>query len=281
MTKTEIIQHLHKRLKKVNQFCNELLEDFELEAIHNFRVEIKKLRAFMRLLNTMKAMEEPLKLNGKLKKCYRIAGEIRNRQLHNQRIIQLCRDLEIEPPVSYLNLFSVEEKMMKQQCRSIAKNLSFNDLEEHTVSHVRHKLSEKAKYVYVKRKEKVLKGFLLSPHLSDEDLHGLRKVIKDLLYSWTYVIAYVELLPQFFAHKEKLEELGERIGDFGDLCTAMNFLTHDYITDIKKKEISVCYLLRLYFEKNKDNLNHMIVSLIGSANYKDKKSEVTTETYSF
>ena len=47
-----IINAIDKRFKKVKKYYNKLLEDFEIEQIHGFRLEMKKLRAFIRLINT-------------------------------------------------------------------------------------------------------------------------------------------------------------------------------------------------------------------------------------
>src|SRR6266436_3162758 len=55
-----------------------------MEDIHHFRVEIKKLRAFLRMLQT--GRDAPIKIPGSLKKIYHYAGLIRELQLHQQTI---------------------------------------------------------------------------------------------------------------------------------------------------------------------------------------------------
>ena len=52
MKSDQIISAIDKRFKKVKKYYNKLLEDFEIEQIHGFGLEMKKLRAFIRLINT-------------------------------------------------------------------------------------------------------------------------------------------------------------------------------------------------------------------------------------
>ena len=51
MKSDKIINLYNQNLKKTSKHYNNLLEDFELEEIHDFRVQIKKLRALVRLVN--------------------------------------------------------------------------------------------------------------------------------------------------------------------------------------------------------------------------------------
>ena len=52
-----------------------------MESIHEFRTEIKKLRAFLRLLNVEIDDDSKLKISKKMKTFYGYAGTIRNLQL--------------------------------------------------------------------------------------------------------------------------------------------------------------------------------------------------------
>lgn len=54
MKSDNIINIFDKRFKKIKKHFNNLPEDFELGDIHSFRLERKKLRAFIRLINMLK-----------------------------------------------------------------------------------------------------------------------------------------------------------------------------------------------------------------------------------
>jgi len=279
MKQAEIKQELHKHFKKITSLYNDMLEEFELETIHDFRVEIKRIRAFVRLLNSSVQGEDRIKLSAGLRACYGFAGEIRNLQLHKKRIIELCQNLEVTMPASYLSILSAEEAIKKQGCRNTEKDVSLKDIEQRTISHVHHILHRKDINTYMNQKRKALESFLLLPFLSDDDLHGLRKILKDLSYNWAYVIADIKLLPQFFTHKKNIEELTIRLGDFYDLCMANDFLCDDYIAAVGEEEKNLCYLLKGYFEENKNNLKELIISILYAAAYGNQEKRIIVEVF--
>ena len=84
MKAEKIIELLINNLKKTRRHYKKLLKDFELEEIHDFRLQIKKLRAFVRLVNTEVGKEKSIKINKEIKTFYHTTGRIRNVQLHKQ-----------------------------------------------------------------------------------------------------------------------------------------------------------------------------------------------------
>ena len=102
-------------LKKISKHYNNLLEDFELKVIHDFRLEIKKLRAFIRLVNTEVTKKKSIKIKQKIKTFYNTTGKIRNVQLHKQRIIQMCTSLSLVTPETYLELLNEKKRRKKRR----------------------------------------------------------------------------------------------------------------------------------------------------------------------
>ena len=54
MKEKEIVEIIEDRFKKIDTLAHIILNDFDEEAIHDLRVEVKKLRAFLRLLDIKK-----------------------------------------------------------------------------------------------------------------------------------------------------------------------------------------------------------------------------------
>ena len=63
-----IINVLDKRFGRIRRHYNNLVKDFSLDEIHDFRVEMKRLRAFLRLLDMEVPAEKSLKIKGDIKK---------------------------------------------------------------------------------------------------------------------------------------------------------------------------------------------------------------------
>ena len=70
-----------KGLKKIDKLLHEAISRFEIEPVHEYRTEIKKLRAHFRLINVEMNGGRKLKIPKGLKTFYSYAGAIRNLQL--------------------------------------------------------------------------------------------------------------------------------------------------------------------------------------------------------
>ena len=219
-----IINAFDKRFKKVKKYYNKLLEDFEIEQIHGFRLEMKKLRAFIRLINTNIPEEKKIKIDRKIKPFYNTTGNIRNLQLHQQRVSHLCDEMLLEKPVQYLQLLHNEENKQKKKAVCIADKIPFNQFRKKIIDLVPGKLKAESVQAFVIKKQHTLLELILLSDYSDEALHEIRKVLKNLLYNWKYISPYVpSALPAYFTNKKNIEVFTDKLGEFHDFCTALYF----------------------------------------------------------
>ena len=104
----EQIKHItNNHYRKLNKYIKKISEHFNEEAIHQFRVEYKKLRAFFRMISQQHDTAGEIKISKKLKKGYNISGSIRDLQLQQQRIISATKQ-ELKKPKAYLTLLQKE-----------------------------------------------------------------------------------------------------------------------------------------------------------------------------
>jgi len=92
-----------KRFTALEKGVKEINKDFDKDAIHAFRVQVKKLRTFLQL--------QDLKLPGKVKKVYAAAGQIREIQLQLKQIRKAWEDSP--EPSGYLS--QLEEELTKRK----------------------------------------------------------------------------------------------------------------------------------------------------------------------
>ena len=71
-------------MTKLSNLFARIIINFEMESIHEFRTEIKKLRAFLRLLNMQS--DRQLKISKEIKKFYGCIGMICNLQLQIKNV---------------------------------------------------------------------------------------------------------------------------------------------------------------------------------------------------
>ena len=60
MKQKEIIEIVEHRFKTIHKLDYKIIKEFDANDIHDFRVEVKKLRAFLRLANIKKEVDGPL-----------------------------------------------------------------------------------------------------------------------------------------------------------------------------------------------------------------------------
>ena len=266
MKSNKIKSIFNNSLKKTSKhYCN-LLEDFELEEIHDFRLEIKKLRAFIRLVNTEATKKMSIKIKRRIKTFYNTTGKIRNAQLHKQRIIQLSMTLSLEAPETYLELLNEEGIKEKRKARLDAKEISFLRFKRTLIRSMPEELTTASVQYFTTQKRNELLAFLTLSVYDDETLHNIRKILKDILYDWTYIMTYLASgFPEYLVHKENIESLATKLGDFHDLCVALSFLTPVYIDQIiSEAEKDVLMVIKRRMEWEKYNTKEQIALLFDS-----------------
>lgn len=233
---------LEDKLKDVEDTIAKVAPGFGEKDIHAFRVAVKRLRAYLRLLSS--AEKQPkLKLSKKIHELYDIAGEIREAQLRlkkagapKAKLASYIADLE------HTMAFNKEEwhkKYGDDIVKKLAKKLADKDLK---------KLPDKALAAFMKDKMQVLEDAAdNSPN--DETIHNCRKSVKDMLYNtrlaeknWPGGYKKIEHLPL-----KKLDELSDILGEYNDerllLESRLAFITHaktagerDRLSAISNKE---------------------------------------------
>src|SRR3954447_2348284 len=85
MKKKEAYKHLNKLWKKMQQEFKKFTCSDDPEKLHRFRVQVKKIRSFLTLLETNEKNKELLKKFKPVKKIFKSAGIIRDAFLHNKQ----------------------------------------------------------------------------------------------------------------------------------------------------------------------------------------------------
>jgi CHAD domain-containing protein len=214
MKHQETIQVIKSRFDRIQKAFDRTTIQFNAEEIHNFRIEVKKLRAFLRLAAT----EKKVKLPKWLHKFYRMAGLIRNLELQQERVREAFRD-KAPFPQSYLNMLDEETASNIILARKLSKKLSIKIAKRRVLDAVPARLTKDRQREFVRNTGDRLeipmetKGWI-----DDETMHDLRKCLKDLLYDRSYIKKRdARLLPVHIPDKKKLFPLTEVLGKFQDI----------------------------------------------------------------
>ena len=259
MKKSDVIQFLTKRCRNLERHYQNLLEDFEVESIHLFRVEIKKLRAMLRLLNAGLQPGSTVHIGNKVHSFYVAVGELRALQIQKQTVMQCCKKFKCAVPHCYLAQLHRQETNVWQQVRAIALQLSLSTFRSRLMKAASKPLNHSTVENFIAlKKDAVLK--LLAPGVyTDEQLHQLRKVLKDYLYQWPLIgTGVIASFPKKALTDQTFLILTEKLGDFQDMCIALDFFTKALLRTTAKEEGAVLETFRRDCQNSKARLKKQL-----------------------
>jgi len=236
---TEVVEDSFKILEKLRQ---RILKEFDADDIHDFRVEVKKLRAFLRLVNIEKDDGEPV-IPKLLKTFYGYIGIVRNVHLFRHDLFKYVTDHAVEKPEAFLQLIENEEYYWKKEANELMEDNNFLDVKEKILEALPGKLEKTRIKKFMEGKLAELKE-LLEDDYDDHTMHGIRKIFKDVLYTWDYLKDDADL-PKSMSGKDKLKSLTSALGAFMDKSFELGFLQPSYLNKINADNEKLL-LLNLY-----------------------------------
>jgi CHAD domain-containing protein len=212
MDKEDIRNIIKKKTGRIAKLGNAIEKDFETENIHKFRVEVKRLRSFLRLTATVKGNKE-IKLPHKFKELYDICGLIREAQLEQKKIEELQLQLPAYSSKLQRQWDEQEKAWKKQYSKHIIDKLE-DRLTDHAFNEVKPDVLLKFFNAHCKNIQKLNRN---SP--DNEDIHSMRKQIKDMLYNTKFAEeewkdAYKEIADKPL---KEMDQLSDSLGDYNDL----------------------------------------------------------------
>ena len=251
--------------KKLNKNACIIEKDFNEEAIHLFRIDVKRLRAFLRMMRL--GAEEPneLKFPREFKKMYSLTGKIRDRQLFLGRLQEKNKTSDNKLNNTISSLKQELEGLTSKKDQILTKN-EFAVIGEKIKKNIPSKINEEVLENFFFQKLHVISEIIAKAVKKDKDLHNLRKNLKDILYIIGIFGGDVKLPLRFLcwdkAELKNAEELSHKLGLFNDTDTALSFLKP---ADIKKSdtgEKELLLFLRREFLAEKRKLKKELLNII-------------------
>lgn len=194
---------LRRYFKKEWKLMQAHLEAFitakEQEDLHEFRVQVKKLKALL-ILTDQSASSVPLiHFLKPVRKIFRLGGTLRNAYVSDKLTgHNLCKDNVL---VDFCSLVKKRQRSIRRSYNVIKKKL-------------RRVGGKSVREFYESQLRRIARD--LSSQPSAMQLHDCRKWIKVLLYN--YQVAHDDLA--FSLNTAYLDQLQEEIGDWHDRCLA-------------------------------------------------------------
>lgn len=262
MKRDRLVQTVNKRFEKIAAAYERIMIDlgkaeslerrrFEVEDIHAFRVEVKKLRAFMHLVLPEAGHPIPDSLHA----FYQALGVVRNLQLQEKRMTEL-HGAKARSFSGYLALLDREMEVAVEQARSEGLVLFLPHEEQRVLDQMPENVGTNTLHEFLWRMDAKIRA-LTRPgaSLDDDNLHTIRKCLKDLGYNHRHLpdeAAHI-LPPSLVAGSAKLEPFLKILGEFQDLRSGLEWLEPS-VTGIvsDEHEKKLLGVVRRKWEKEKE-----------------------------
>lgn len=225
----------------------EVLRDYGPETVHGLRVNLKQQRAFFYLLEALTPSFSAGEALDVFEGVYRKAGKVRDRQVERALIEKNERKLHLEHRLSaWLEEQEGRRALLLQQYESGHSMLPVRELSEQVYRSVRELqeegLEERMQVYFIK----IIRGvtaFVRGDKAAGNDLHDLRKFIKELFYNLRFLQRYTGPEALQCGALVRLDELQHVLGKWHDFDFTIAHL------DEKKKVVTADFRAHLEAER--------------------------------
>lgn len=234
MKHRKLINTVKKKYRKIDQLLNEVIIDFGSDNIHLFRLEVKKLRSLLQF--SCAAKKKTINIPKKLRSFYHALGIIRSLQIQYQSIKDITHVACDSLKKTYLDFISVAiEKKLTETRKSITHKSPFAKEKRVLLSQLPNGIKQKVIRRFTAQHVSTLTYLMQPAYLSDKSLHTIRKLLKDILYTWALTAEPTALPSAIIMSKEEVHYVTEILGSFQDKCTGLDLLHAHY----KKQHLSL------------------------------------------
>ena len=244
---------------KFNELFLEVLNDFNENAVHNFRVNIKKQVAFFHLLDCIAPKFQAFETQALFFRIFKKAGAIR--KVHIEKNILTNKDLEIKVAPEIIQ--NLDKQLAKKVERFLqhdyAEDLKAINKKSKTIKRLIQQVSRKnlnnGLNEYFRKLLHGLKKMSDSCKASEDAFHDLRKLLKELFYN-------LFLINQLFEHNQLttgvlkyLDRLQTSLGEWHDI-----HLTFKHFLALEKPEFEE--MIEILKRKNDEYVEKIRTQLI-------------------
>lgn len=198
-----------------------------MEDIHAFRIEVKKLRSFICLASSAPHASS-LKVSIILDEIYNAIGSIRSLQLQQQCIKAISPEYIVIQKI-YLTFISGKiEHQMLHAIKMGKRGKFLKKSNRRILNHLSSGLKQKSIRVFTNEKLQALSALMKPASLSDESLHAIRKLLKEISYTWKFTNKRTSVPSVIVMSKKEIDYITKILGNFHDRCIGLDLLHTHY-----------------------------------------------------
>lgn len=220
---------------------NRALSDFDKEAIHDMRVAIKRIRAIFLLMERLfpgryNATEE----EGKLRELFRLSGRMRDAQVQQQLLSANTIHLgsTFGEYQAYLQKSEIKAiRKFKEFLKDFDAESELNQLKVKTGLLISEADPQLIRFQIIQFVDELFlkAGQMHTDHEHDENLHEIRRKLKQCHYLLSVISKEDDDLPHLNTTLKRLDKVNDLLGNWHDQLIAMEILDR-FLEKFRKKE---------------------------------------------
>lgn len=217
------IKHINRHLAaKLLEATENLFPSFEQEPVHRFRVAYKKWRAFLRMLRQVDHTLDA-RMPADSKAVYRAMGALRDTQLQQALVLHafLSNMSEVEGYRQYLE-HAVSELVIPLKKKEVVP--VFESACKKLTEGIDENIDRDGFLRYLWDNWHLAGTLAAKTDITDEELHQVRKILKDSCYNLSIFPAWLPEMKETFADTGELDKLATRLGTYQDLTVSLSML---------------------------------------------------------
>lgn len=261
--KRKQLNHINNRQhKKLEEQFERIAENCTIENIHQLRVAYKKLRAFVRMVSQRNETSREIKIAKKIKIAYAVSGTIRDLQLQRQRILKAVKG-DPEKPHEYLTLLQKDIYQLKPVLLAIHFKKIIAESRKKMAATMPNNFWVTHFKLFAQQKWAVIHSIITSGNFNDDNMHNIRKNLKDLFYNLALYkgVEHKKLLHSVANGKEEqyFEELIDELGNFQNKCMAVSLLKPYQLSRVSQHNWVLLEKIKKRWIKEKGGMKRLLV----------------------
>ena len=225
--KHNITQHIvHDVCRDISLSLKKKKKSLHDEDIHDFRVQVKQLRAFLRMASLDKNCRRRIRVPASIRRIYRKAGRLRDMQLFEEKAASYFADKK--RPEHFFILLKKDKYACERSLKKALDKISSSFSAKPVVRKFPAGFRPISASYFFDEKINMIKRLLARKDITVQVLHCIRKNVKDLQYIKNCSFAYAGSPDTIFFSKYQsfmnTENLAIQLGQFNDTCMLIDFL---------------------------------------------------------
>ena len=267
MKKSEIDEFIENRFKKIEKYFHKSIHSFETEYIRQFRMEIKRLKAFLHLISMESDDGLSYRITRRMKTLYGYFGIIRNLEMQLSETKKYVQSPVHNTPACYINTLEKELQSWKRLSLDfIDAGYSFENDKQEIMAILPDKLNKKPikKFVHYTLYELNT----LAGRKDDEALDNVRKFMEDIYYNYDFISPFFDDRQDKIFNKKAIEECLGSFGEFRDRCMELVFLQTFGTDKLDESEKHLLKAMENEWLNEKNDIKNKLIAALDSMNIK-------------